>query len=140
MKRGLVMIQIRLLILIAFLFAQPVLGQDALQLIQTGNRFFEQNEYYNAIKFYKDALKLEDDNQAFAYFQLGECYRYLQDYAAAEYNYLQADNLNDNRYPLAKFHYASMLKRNGKYEKALPVFEKFIENIQKYFDDNELYR
>lgn len=124
----------------ATLFVFPAFGQDALQLIQTGNRFFEQGEYYNAIKFYKDALDQEYGEQAFAYYQLGECYRNLQDYASAEYNYQQSDNLNDNRYPLAKFYYASMLKQNSKYEKALPEFEKFIENIQSYFDDNDQYR
>lgn len=129
-----------LLFVFAFLLSIQVIGQDALRYIQTGNKLFEEKEYYNAIEFYKKALNQEGGDQAFAFYQLGECYRFLFDYASAEYNYQRSDDLNDRRYPLAKFQYASMLKQNGKYERALPNFEKFIEVIASYFDDNELYR
>ena len=129
-----------LLFVFAFLLSIQVIGQDALQYIQTGNTLFGDKEYYRAIEYYKKALDQEGGDQAFAYYQLGECYRFLFDYASAEYNYQRSDDLNDRRYPLAKFHYASMLKQNGKYDRALPNFEKFIEIIPSYFDDNEIYR
>lgn len=129
-----------LLFVFAFLLSIQVIGQDAVQYIQTGNTLFRDQDYYRAIEFYKKALDEEGADQAFAYYALGECYRFLFDYASAEYNYQRSDDLNDKRYPLAKFYYASMLKQNGKYDRALPNFEKFIEVIPDYFNDNENYR
>ena len=111
-------------------------GQGSSQL-RTANQKFEERNYTDAIRFYKDALKETSADIAFAQFQLGNCYRFLLDYPTAEYHYKEAVALNDRRYPFARFHYASMLKQNGKYEQALPEFETFIVDIEAYFDDNE---
>ncbi|MEL7148505.1 MAG: hypothetical protein AAFO69_19180, partial [Bacteroidota bacterium] len=112
-------------------------GQDSFQQIQTANRHFEEREFILAIKFYKNALDAKGSDIAFAHYQLGECYRNLLDYATAEYHYQQAVALKDRKLPFANFYYASMLKQNGKYEQALPVFETFIEEIPSYFEDNK---
>ena len=130
-----------LLIVVMLLLQVPSFGQDAFQQLQTANQKFEDRDFISAIRFYKDALKASASGDiAFAQFQLGECYRNLLDYASAEYHYQQSVQLKDRRYPLARFHYASMLKQNGKYDEALPQFETFIEDIKSYFDDNESYR
>jgi len=120
--------------------ATNAFAQNGIQFIQTANAHFDKQEYFDAIRWYKEALNQNDGDDAFAYYQLGECHRLLFDYSSAEYNYQKSDELNDPRYPLAKFHFGSMLKINGKYEMALPVYEDFIAGIKNYFEDDPKYR
>ena len=129
-----------ILIILSVFCVSNAIGQDAIQLIQEGNIQFDDKNYIRAIDFYQQAIELEGGDQAYAYFQLGECNRFIFDYASAEYNYQKSDEFNDNRYPLTKFYFASMLKLNGKYELALPVFETFLINIVNYFEDNPKLR
>lgn len=80
--------------------------------------------YLDAIEAYKAALEKNDANIK-AKYQLGECYRLIQDYESAEYYYEQVGSTLDIRYPLAGFYYPLMQKLKGNYDQALRNFKEF---------------
>ncbi len=127
-------------ILCILLFASSVIAQDVTQIVQTGNAYYESQQYLKAIKFYKEALDQEDGNHTFAMFQLGECYRKILDYSTAEYYYQEVKKVRDSRYPLAGFYLGLMKKLTGKYDEALPLFEEFIDYIYELSLTNNKYR
>lgn len=127
-------------ILCILLFASSSFAQDVTQIVQTGNTYFENQDYVKAIKFYKEAIKQEEGNHTFAMFQLGECYRKILDYTTAEYYYEEVKKVQDSRYPLAGFYLGLMKKLSSKYDEALPLFEEFIDYIYDLSLSNDKYR
>lgn len=127
-------------ILCILLFASSTFAQDVTQIVQTGNAYYESQDYIKAIKFYKEAIKQEEGNHTFAMFQLGECYRKILDYTTAEYYYEEVKKAQDSRYPLAGFYLGLMKKLSSKYDEALPLFEEFIDYIYDLSLSNDKYR
>ncbi len=127
-------------VIITVLFALPAFSQDVTQIVQTGNAYFESQQYIKAIKYYKEALEQEEGSHTFAMFQLGECYRNILDYSSAEYYYEEVKKQGDSRYPLAGFYLAYTQKLTGKYENALAEFEEFIDYIKPLTTENQKYK
>jgi outer membrane protein OmpA-like peptidoglycan-associated protein/5-hydroxyisourate hydrolase-like protein (transthyretin family) len=103
------------------------------------DKHFNNLEYYLAAHEYARVLK-NDSSNAYAMFQLAECYRLFYDYKAAEFFYHKVATKFGKIYPLARFWFATMLKDNGNYKKAVENFEKYREEHTDTDLETELYR
>src|SRR4051812_7701159 len=92
---------------------------------QIADKYFESQEYYLAAQEYKKIVD-QDPEDKYAVYQLAESYRLHFDYDQAEENYKKAIDTITNKYPLAPFWYASMLKYNGKYLEAQENFKLYL--------------
>jgi outer membrane protein OmpA-like peptidoglycan-associated protein/LysM repeat protein len=104
------------------------------RLLTLGDDYFKNDQYMNAIRYYKEALS-ESPTNIKAQYQLAECYRLVQDYESAEYYYESIGADQDIRYPLAGFYHATMQKLKGRYDQALQNFKSF----RKFLVANELH-
>lgn len=131
MKKSLFLLS---LMFVAFtIWAQPNSGKLYAYLKQ-GDALFKANQYLEAVPNYKAALD-EDPTNFKAQYQLGECYRLMQDYQSAEYYYEQIASDQDVRFPLAGYYFALMQKLSGKYDASLKSFKAF----GKFMTSNDLH-
>lgn len=96
--------------------------------LAVANLAYEAQEYYKAITLLKKAYSKEKDkaNKAEIIYKTAECYRFVNDSKQAETWYRKALKL---KYPENKIqlYYADALKANGKFEDAIPEYEKYAE-------------
>ena len=105
------------------LFAQKKNQKPNSNLI-LADKHFDNLEYYQAANEYARVLKV-DSSSAYAMFQLAECYRFYYNYTAAELYYHKVATRFRGTYPLSRYWYATMLKDNGNYKKAIENFERY---------------
>ena len=103
------------------------------------DKHYNNLEYYLAAHEYARVLKSDSAN-AYAMFQLAECYRLFFDYRNAEKYYQKTASRFRDKYPLARFWYATMLKDNGDYKKAVDNFNKYRDEHTDTDLETELYR
>jgi OmpA-OmpF porin, OOP family len=115
------------LISLSGMIAQPVEQTQSMragQLKNFGKNAFNQGDYSSAAMYYESLCELKPKNYKAA-FRLGESYRLSKDYRSAEPAYLKAYELKPDKNALALFHYATMLKMNGQFEKSDVYYAKF---------------
>ncbi len=103
------------------------------------DKHYNNLEYYLAAHEYARVLK-NDSSNAYAMYQLAECYRLYFDYKSAEVFYQKVATRFRDKYPLARFWYATMLKDNGNYKKAVTNFERYRQEHTDTDLETELYR
>jgi tetratricopeptide (TPR) repeat protein len=99
--------------------------KDELLYLTLGNFYFGQRQWEKAITTYKQALEINPEFST-PYNQIGYCYRYLGDYAAAEKalkKYIKLIPDNPNPYDS----YAELLLRMGEYEVSIENYEKALQ-------------
>ncbi|MCF8461059.1 MAG: OmpA family protein [Flavobacteriales bacterium] len=115
-----------LVAIIAGLFSINVNAQT--DHLAVANQAFDSQEYYKAITLLKKAYSKEKDkaNKADIIFKTAECYRFVNDTKQSETWYRKVLKL---KYPENKvqLYYADALKANGKFEDAIPEYEKYSE-------------
>ncbi|HMT29324.1 MAG TPA: OmpA family protein, partial [Bacteroidia bacterium] len=94
------------------------------QLRSFGKNAFIQGDYSSAAMYYQSFIDSKPGNYKVA-FQLAESYRLSKDYRNAEKAYLKAYQLNPKKNALALFHYATVLKTIGRFEKSDEYYAKF---------------
>ncbi|MDR2065639.1 MAG: OmpA family protein [Prevotellaceae bacterium] len=121
-------------------------------LLRKANKTFESGAYSKAIKQYRKAIpKISRREQVLANYNLGECFRILNQNASAEQTYgrlvRRGDNIKDVLY-----RFTEVLVKNRKYEEAEKTLEVFarqhpednrIENMRetiKYAGRNDVKR
>ncbi|MEQ9466724.1 MAG: OmpA family protein [Ekhidna sp.] len=104
------------------------------RIIRLGDDYFKNDQYIEAIRYYKEALA-ESPSNLKAQYQLAECYRLIRDYESAEYHYETISAEPDIRFPLAGYYHAMMQKLKGRYDQALQNFKEF----RNYLSENELH-
>ena len=158
----LIAITAAILLQINLLKAQEIIESEAqdtivyppniLDLLQKGDEFFNQRYYEKANKYYFQALdEIEED--PIITLKIADAYRLNQQCIEAEKYYASA--LEDKEYntPTPYLHYADILLKNKKYNKAQTWFEYYnslignnspiagkfirsIENLEEYFADS----
>ncbi len=117
-----------LIAIIAGLFSINVNAQT--DHLAVANQAFDSQEYYKAITLLKKAYSKEKDkaNKAEIIYKTAESYRFVNDMKQAETWYRKTLKLKypDNKVQL---HYADALKANGKFEEAIPEYEKYAELV-----------
>jgi len=123
-----------------FLCSFQLFGQTADLIKKQGDLYFNNEQYGNAIEYYKRALLMEEDLSS-AKYGLAECYRLTFDYESAESYYEEVAALNSEVFPLAGYYYGLMKKLNGKFEEAILELDRAIEFMkEKGFSEDENYR
>ena len=107
-------------------------------LIAKADKFYQSSDYYMAAYNYQQAA---DTSNIYLVSQLAECYRYLFDYRNAEPLYYKLTLKAKEKYPTARFWYASILKDNGEFDTAINNFESFRTETEQNPDfELELYK
>lgn len=137
-----------LLIILGVMLMLPATAQ-----IKRADRKFDRLAYTPALKLYHKALK-KDPTSWHAITRLADSYRLVNDSKNAEYwyNKVMKDSGKD---PINIFYYGQSLMHNGKWEAAVPQFEKFLNlrpndplgtsmltssrNYQSFMKDSSLY-
>ncbi len=135
MKKRLIFILFITILTISFSSAQDKKSAA----VAYGDKYFAVEEYYSAAEYYKKELEANPEN-AYAVFQLAECFRYFFDYDKAEIWYKKADELAGDKYPLAAYYHALMMKINGKYQPAVEKFEFFIATYAPQGSNDEFLK
>ncbi|MFO7868951.1 MAG: tetratricopeptide repeat protein [Bacteroidales bacterium] len=102
--------------------------------LNAGDSCLNVYNYYGAHQAYKKALTYKHETELL--FRIAEACRMYQNYADAEKYYKQALDEDSTSYPNAVYHYAEMLKYQGKYDLAA---EKFKEYYSEHKRDNSYY-
>jgi outer membrane protein OmpA-like peptidoglycan-associated protein len=100
---------------------QNAQAQKAEKLLQTANAHYDNYNFAQAIPHYRDVLLLDNSLEAKA--KLAECYRFIGDFAQAEYWYKQILPLVAD--PVYKLHYGQILQNTGRYAEARNLFSEY---------------
>ncbi|MCU0430195.1 MAG: carboxypeptidase regulatory-like domain-containing protein [Cytophagaceae bacterium] len=103
------------------------------------DKHFNNHEYYLAGQEYGRVLR-HDSSNAYAMFQMAECYRLFFDYKNAERLYKKVAERFREQYPFARFWYATMLKDNAHFQKAIIEFNRYRNEHTDTDLETELYR
>lgn len=105
-----------------------VQAQTANQFIKAGDRALIRQDFISAITYYTSALKQGADELDYGY-KLAEAYRQFHNYKDAE-KWYRNTILNDqqNKFPLANFWLAMVLKKQMQYEQAKNFLNAFLQN------------
>lgn len=106
--------------------AQPVGGKlNKAQKIKVADEQYEMGDYYNALDWYTKVLE-EDKNDVTVIGRIADTHLKLRDLEEAQ-NWFKKLVKKDKTgiYPDAEFHYARILKMNGKLNDAKSAFENF---------------
>ncbi|MCK9254911.1 MAG: hypothetical protein M0Q45_03035 [Bacteroidales bacterium] len=109
--------------------------KEVVQLIISGDKAFQEKNWYGAAKLYEKALKFNHRMQDIVW-KTAQAYRLDNDYVRAAKHYRYLTEKNQKKYPEAIYYYAEMLKANEEFIKAQYNYQKFIEINEK--DDNNL--
>lgn len=121
----------------ALLFAQ---SKNNTSVIAKADKYYQGAEYFMAAHEYQRVAS-SDTSNTYITAQLAECYRYLYDYKNAEPLYLKLAQKEKDKYPTARFWYASILKDNGEFVPAIRNFETFRTETEQNPDfELELYK
>ncbi|MFD1602222.1 tetratricopeptide repeat protein [Flavobacterium artemisiae] len=116
-------------------------NEEALKFYQLGIDESGKENYKEAIEYYKKAVKI-DPNFAFAYDNMGICYRRLEQYDLAIESYEKSLKIDPNGLmPLQNIAVAYQYKRQ--YKKAVKTYEKLSkiqsENPEVYYGIGQMY-
>jgi len=123
---------LRLLPIFIFLFSlvqtEAYAQKKSRKMIKADNAF-DLEQYVKAAELYKKAYQKEKNRavKAKIIFQQAECYRLSGNNKRAESYYKRAIKA---KYPYAQVHffYAEVLRIQGDYEKAIPQYQKYLQN------------
>jgi hypothetical protein len=89
-----------------------------------GDKQYQKGDFYYALDYYQQALKLEPDNIQLIW-KIAETNRAYKDYVQAEkyYSIVYSKDEEGTLFPEALLHFALMQKQNGKYKEALDHFK-----------------
>ncbi|MEP7167773.1 MAG: OmpA family protein [Bacteroidota bacterium] len=94
--------------------------------LRTGNNYYEDYAFADAIKNYEAVLTKKDDPDAMI--NLADCYRQTNNSVKAEQWYKEVVKL-PNALPLHKLYYAEALMENSKYEEAKKWFGDYLQFV-----------
>lgn len=135
------------ILLFAFLFTACLSVKT-----RTGDSYYEQLQYKEAIPFYEYSLKKKYNFDVML--KLADCYRNTKNYIRAEQLYREITQIRKDQ-PIYKLYFAEALMQNGKYADAKEWFQKYLEinrtderaerlmlscdSVQKFFEDSAHY-
>ena len=102
---------------------------NAGQLKRFAKNSVRKGDIQTAIFFYEKYRQHKPYNQKVNY-QLAELNRQARNYVEAKELYEEVLNKEADKYPMAHFYYAQMLKSLGEYDQAIEEFDKFRRNIK----------
>jgi len=117
-----------LIFTICFLITSQLVFSQAITTLDKADVEFGGKNFYKASDLYKKALKNSSkDEIKRIYFQLGECYRQVNNYGQARQWYSKAVDEGYNN-PVIYFHIGNLLLIGGDYHSAKNYFEKYLQS------------
>ena len=104
-------------------------GRHEEYLRHEGDNLYKDEQFALAIEYYRELVNLSDQ-QPEVLFRLAESYRKTFNYQEAEVYYLKAYYNSPEKYPLALYNYALMLKLNGSFDESIRFFNDFIVSAE----------
>lgn len=113
-------------LVLALLVSLPALAQKNYK--QDADNAFLSESYFSAIEMYKKAFTKEKSKgvKAEILFQIGECYRYIEDMKQSENWYKKALKAKYPE-PNAYLNLAEVLQKQGKYDEALTEYNNYLK-------------
>ncbi|MEO6883549.1 MAG: carboxypeptidase regulatory-like domain-containing protein [Bacteroidia bacterium] len=99
---------------------------DTFAQMRKATYLYNNSDYAKAIPFYLKATKSSKNNPQ-ALEKLADCYRLTNDYANAETYYSQLITAGDVPQAIDYYNYATILKNNGKYDKAKQEINAYLK-------------
>lgn len=116
-----------LIFVIVFLTYSSALPQS-ITVLDRADVEFKSRNYYEAASLYRRAIRrVSDDELNRVYFQLGECYRNVNNFGQARQWYLKAIE-EGYAAPIVHFHMGNMLLVSGDYRTAKTYFERYLQS------------
>ena len=116
------------LFLFFFIITTTTFGQTFKAYVKAGDKAMEQNDYFAAMVYFKNALEIKE-NSAEVMYKYAEVARAFHGYEIAETYYekvLKSDK--GEEFPLTNFWLGNVKKSQGDYASAIRNFEKYISN------------
>jgi OOP family OmpA-OmpF porin len=120
------------IIILLMVISISAFGQFRPETLRRADKLLENHKFYEAIEHYKQAFIEAPYLQEIAY-KIASLYKKNNATEQAKKWYEEVLKFKTQDYVLAKFEYAIVLKRLGKYEKAISTFEEFI----KYYNGDD---
>nr|WKN36176.1 OmpA family protein [Tunicatimonas sp. TK19036] len=108
------------------------------ELLRSAFDYYNQGQYYEAIRFYEEAL-LIDSTLSEAHYYMADCYQYLFQYELASKHYKSVDPTHKPEYPLLAMNLGLVQKSLGNYEQAETHFKEFAQQPNKQLENNEYW-
>lgn len=108
------------------------------QLKELARISFQEGDFETSAQFYEAYLK-QKPNDVKAHFYIAESYRLLGNYKRAADYYTKNEKVKE-KYPLALYYQALMLKAQGDCESAIPLFEQFRKEYLGQKEDRKYRR
>ena len=108
-----------LFILLPFLLS----AQSVKRMIKSGNRAFDEQDYYTAAEYYEKAYNVSPIEEATYKWALSEYYK--RNYEKSLGLFVKVSEQNLEKYPLSDFYIAMNMKSLGKYQRANKLFHKY---------------
>ena len=106
-----------------------ILAAQNLTPLQKADSLFKDKEYFNSIQLYNKALKkAADTTTRYIYFQIGECYRFANNYNEAKNWYDKAINAGYLN-PIINLHFGEMHILAGDYTTAKTYIETYLKAV-----------
>lgn len=109
-------------IILCLLLVQNVSAQTQNQFLKAAQKAYNIAMYDEAISYYQQALKFNENDQEIAY-KIALCYYHLKDYANANTFFTKVSHIESDA--LFNFYKAQNYKYLGDYKNAISYFEKF---------------
>lgn len=95
---------------------------------RAGDRAFQQKDYGAALQYYQTALSRKPDDATLLW-KSAESARLIHAHAQAERWYRRIETMEKRKaaYPLLPLRLGEVLQKQGKYEEAMPFFERFLK-------------
>ncbi|MBS4027715.1 MAG: OmpA family protein [Ignavibacteriales bacterium] len=108
-------------------------AQTDSSLLNSAHKFFEEENYPQAISLYEKIYDSEPEN-VFVAFRLAESYRFIRDYQTAKDFYEDVLDLNVPEYSRAQYWLALCLKTLEEYDEAKNEFEKIANDTSDFYN------
>ena len=114
----------------------PARGQTLKAFLQAGENAFAQNDFYAALKFFEEALDIEENLDV--RYKYAASARQFNAFTLAEQNFQMVwDSDQGEKYPLTAFWLAVVKQHLGKFEEAAKWYDDFVANthgdVEPYF-------
>lgn len=96
--------------------------------MERADKLYKNAEYYRAIPIYKREAKSKNPaHKQESYVKLANCYKAINNYAAAEDAYKNASESGGDIEPDVYYNYAQILKTNNNYEEAAKQYDNYLK-------------
>ncbi|MEQ8187241.1 MAG: tetratricopeptide repeat protein [Candidatus Eremiobacterota bacterium] len=102
----------------------PVKAESAAEYYNTGNKYYNSGDYFQAIECYKKAVSI-DPSFADAYYNMGNAYYMLKDLARSDDSYKNAIKADNNHIPSC-YNLGLNYQEEGLFEESLKLFNQVL--------------